>query len=226
MSDHEFYNQDSESSSDESTKPFTLHKTLEPPTQYPLKHTWVLYDHTKSDSETYEASTRRICEFNTVVKFWQIFNNYPKPSTLFNNGIHRPVIHDSSGIIKDKEISSLSVFKKGILPKWEDPINKLGAEVSKRKFKTKNPLEEVDTNWIEILMACIGSMLDSGVTGIRVVDSSAPKKNEFNNSIDFKLLYRIELWFDSPSKRQIIEDQFKNLLGIDDVKMIYYKEHN
>lgn len=60
-------------------------------------------------------------------------------------------------------------------------------------------------------------MVDSGITGIRVVDSPATKDHP---------VYRIELWFDNTSKRQIIEEQFKNILSIDDPRSIYYKEHN
>lgn len=190
---------------------------------YPLKNTWVLYDHTKSDSDTYEASTRKICEFNNVINFWQIFNNYPVPSKLFNDGIHRPLMK-CNGI--SKEISSISVFKKGILPKWEDPVNKYGAEFSKRKFNKKDSLKELDSNWIDILMACIGCTIDNSVTGIRVVDSSSQKKNEHTGINEFKVLYRIELWFDNIGKKQIIEEQFKDILNVEDSKALYYKEHN
>jgi hypothetical protein len=147
---------------------------------FPLKNTWVLYDHTKSDSQTYEASTRKVCEFNSVVKFWQIFNNYPNPSKIFNNGTHRPImkcIENDKEI--SKEISSLSVFKTGILPKWEDPVNRYGAEFSKRKFK-KDPLKELDNNWIDLLLATVGGIIDPSVTGIRVVVSWSQKKNEKN----------------------------------------------
>ncbi len=191
------------------------HKT----NMYPLKNTWVFYDHTKSDSETYESNTRKLCEISDIVKFWQVFNNYPLPSKLFNNGIHRPLMNS-------KEISSLSVFKKGIVPKWEDPINKYGAEISKRKFNKKNQLEELDRDWINLLMMCIGSSIDNGITGIRVVDSSSYKKNEHTGVSDFKLLYRIELWFDNCSNRTFMEEHFKTILNIDDSRLIHYKEHN
>lgn len=184
-----------------------------------LTHNWVLYDHTKSDSDTYEASTRKIAVINSVVKFWRIFNFYPKPSTLFNAGGGKPTM----GM---KEISSISMFKNNILPKWEDPVNSLGAEVSKRKFSRKDPLEELDSDWLNILMACIGGQIDSSVTGVRVVDSSSQKKNNYTGNIEFKLLYRVELWFDNISKRDIIEEQFKNILGLEDIKgTIHYKEH-
>jgi len=209
MSDHENNVYECESNSDEDKIPINV---------YPLKHTWVVYDHTKSDSDSYDSSTRKICEFDSVIKFWQIFNNYPLPSKLFNNGSTRPLMNN-------KEITSISVFKKGILPKWEDPNNQKGAEVSKRKFNKKKPLEEIDINWLNLLMYCIGSNIDSSVTGVRVVDSSSIKKNESNDNSEFKLLYRIELWFDDISKREIIEEQFKNILNIEDPRMIYYKEH-
>lgn len=186
---------------------------------YPLKSTWVLYDHTKSDSETYDANIRKICEFDTVIKFWQTFNNYPVPSKLFNNNFYKPVMNG-------KEISSLSVFKKGIFPKWEDSANILGAEVSKRKFNKKNPLNELDNNWFELLIECVSANIDNCVTGIRVVDSSSVKKNETTNTNEFKLLYRIELWFSDCSRKNIIETQFKTILNIDDPRYIIYKEHN
>lgn len=193
---------------------------------YPLKNTWIMYDHTKSDSDTYESSTRKISEFNDVIHFWQLINNYPSPSKLFNNGIHRPMMKCNE-VDEPKEITSLSVFKKGILPKWEDPANKYGAEFSKRKFNKKDPLAELDSNWIDILIACIGSTIDESVTGLRVVDSSSPKKNEYNGNTEFKLVFRIEVWFDSMSKKQVIEEQLKNIFCINDPKSgLYYKEHN
>jgi hypothetical protein len=185
---------------------------------YPLKYTWILYDHIKSDNESYDLNMRNICEINDVIKFWQIFNNYPMPSKLFNNGIHRPLMNS-------REISSLSIFKKGILPKWEDSVNMYGAEISKRKFNKKNPLEELDKDWINLLMLCLGSNIN-GITGLRVVDSSSFKKNDSTGLLDFKLLYRIELWFDNCSDRVIMEEHFKTILNIDDSRLINYKEHH
>lgn len=189
---------------------------------YPLNNKWSLYIHTKSDKETYDTSTIKICEFGDITKYWEIMNNFPMPSKLFNNGINRPVMNCVHG---KKEITSISVFKENILPKWEDPVNKFGAEISKRKFKKKDILEEIDEDFIKIISASIGLYFDPSVTGIRVVDSSALKRNEYGN-IEFKVLYRIELWFDSISKKDIIEDQFKKLLSIDDPTALYYKEHS
>jgi len=227
MSDHENYYSSEEEDSIEEEKPI-IPKRLSTENLYPLKNIWVMYDHTKSDSLTYEASTRKICEFNNVISFWQIFNNYPNPSKLFNNGIYRPIMKcvDSNGRSETKEISSISVFKKGIQPKWEDPVNKTGAEFSKRKFSKKDTLKELDTNWIDILIACVSCFIDQSVTGVRVVDSSAQKLNDSTGIMEFKVIYRIELWFDNISKKQIIEDQFKNIMMIDDPRAIHYKPHD
>lgn len=219
MSDHENYytsDTDNEENTNEENIPI-------PTTLYPLKYSWVMYDHTKSDSNTYEASTRKICEFNSVINFWRVFNNYPVPSKLFNNGIHRSIMKCSDG---DKEISSISVFKKGILPKWEDPVNKNGAEFSKRKFSKTEALKELDSNWLDILMACVGCIVDQSVTGVRVVDSSASRTNDYNGNTEFKVLYRIEMWFEDLNRKEVIEEQFKKILSIDDPKAIHYKLHS
>jgi hypothetical protein len=218
MSDQEYdYYSETDSDSETETK-----KLLVSDIKYPLKDTWTIYDHVRSNNSSYDANTREIGKITSVIQFWNFFNHYPNPSVLFHNGGCKPTMGE-------KEISSISVFKNGILPKWEDPVNKFGAEVSKRKFDKKNQLKELDENWIDILMACIGEQIDPSVTGIRVVDSSGPKRNnEYsrkNTENEFNIMYRIELWFDSVDKKEIIEEQFKNILTLDS-RGIYYKEHS
>jgi hypothetical protein len=209
MSDIESNNSyyvDSDSDSDSSN--FTTDNQSE---VFKLKNIWSVYDHVKSDNDTYELSMRKIGDIDSIVSFWQFFNNYPKPSLLFYNGLNKP-------LLDMKEISSLSFFKKGIYPKWEDPINKKGAEIS-RRFGKKDPLIELENNWFELLYACIGENIDESITGIRIVDSS--QTNGPNNLLKFK----IELWFSDISKRDIIETQFKNILNLDNNITIYYKTH-
>lgn len=204
-----YSNSDSESDSDIDSDSELIDK-------YKLQNTWTLYDHIKSDSDSYESNMRKICDINNVIDFWRVFNFYPKPSLIFNNGVCKPKMGD-------KEISSISMFKKGIEPKWEDPINELGGEISKRKFDRKDIFNELDQNWYTIILACIGEQIDPSITGIRIVDSSNIQKN-----IDgYKIMFRIELWFDEDglkNKKDIIENSFKNLLNLDK-KLIYFKEH-
>lgn len=181
-----------------------------------LENKWTLYDHEKSDKDTYEKSTREVGSFSDVEYFWRFFNNYPLVSDIFNNGIDKP-------IIGSREISSISLFKYGIKPKWEDSRNKLGAEFSKRRFNKKNPLEEVEQDWENLVFAIIGENIDDSITGIRIVDSSVP--NIYKKKT-YKLLFRIEIWFSDILKKDKIEESMRTLLNVDKNDIIYYKEHN
>jgi hypothetical protein len=215
MSDLEEYYDSNEESSNESSNESSSEKiTKYVKGKYKLKSEWTVYDHIKSGSDNYEANTRQIGNIETVEEFWSYYNEYPKPSQFFNNGLCKPTMGN-------REITSVSFFKKGILPKWEDPINKDGAEVAKRKFAKKEPLAELDENWFELLLACIGEQIDESITGIRIVDSSSMSAT----SHEYKVLYRIEMWFSDKNKRPIIEEFFKNILTLDQ-KLICYKEHN
>jgi hypothetical protein len=180
--------------------------------EYRLKHTWSIYDHIKSDCDNYETNTRKIGDIDTIVGFWQFFNHYPKPSLLFNVGNGKPTLDR-------KEISSVSFFKQGIQPKWEDPVNQLGAELSKRRFIGKNPIIELESNWFDLLYACIGENVDSTVTGVRIVDSSSLRTG---SNTEYKLLYRIELWFSDTAKKSTIEEFMKKTLKCNEFA---YKEH-
>ncbi len=185
---------------------------------YPLNNIWNLYSHSKSNNITYESGTNKICDIDNLIKFWQVFNNYPKPSELFNTQINmRPILNK-------QEITSLSFFKNGIKPEWEDPLNINGADISKRSFNRTNIIEEVDEDWMNLLMYVICGSYDFGITGIRVVDNSTYKEVERGRK-EFKFLYRIEMWFDDYNKRKIAESYFIEILNISDPSKIHYKNH-
>lgn len=65
---------------------------------------------------------RVVCEFSTVEEFWKVWHNVPRPSELFFDGESRKEIN---GV----QIEALSVFKKGIVPEWEDACNRYGSQV-------------------------------------------------------------------------------------------------
>lgn len=184
--------------------------------QMNLENRWTVYDHEKSDKDTYEKSIRELTSFSNVEDFWRFFNNYPRITDIFNNGNEKPTIGS-------KEISSISLFKNDIRPRWEDPNNKLGAEFSKRRFNRKNPLEELEIDWENLVLACVGENIDESITGIRIVDSSVP--NIYKKK-SFKLLFKIEIWFSDISKKTKVEECIRNILNIDQCENLYYKEHN
>jgi hypothetical protein len=182
-----------------------------------LNDTWILYDHEKSNNDDYEKSTRILGNFNTVFGFWTYYNGLPLPSKLFyQTGIGKPYYDNDNGT---REVSSISLFRKGILPKWEDPKNINGGEFALRKFFKKNMsyMECLDDIWVTLSMFCISeeSKYYSYINGVRVVDSSLPKKP----------LYRIELWFSDLSVKDKIEQEFKIVLGLTEYDKIYFKSH-
>lgn len=173
-----------------------------------LKNTWVLFEH-QNTNLNYEQNTRELGKFNTVEQFWQYFNNYPVPSKLFYQNNYKPKLAKPT-----REISSISMFKENIFPKWEDPMNNKGGDLAIRSFTS---MEQIDQIWETIAILCIGNLFEYNdiINGIRVVDSSIPNK---------KKLYRVELWFRDKTKKDLIEKDLKNKLNIE--IELFYKEHS
>jgi hypothetical protein len=178
---------------------------------YNLRNTWVLWEHQKNNTMNYEQNKSKLGTFNTINDFWRYYNNYPYPSSIFSDGSNKPIIEDP-----DREVASISLFKLGTEPKWEDPNNTNGAEIAIRKFKN---LEELDSLWETISMLCIGEQFEMSelITGIRIVDSSIPNR---------KALYRIELWFSDKKYKDVIENSFKNKLNLGPLVQLHHKEHS
>jgi len=177
----------------------------------PLENTWVLWEHQKNNNLNYEQNTCELGNFNCINDFWRYYNNYPYPSVIFSDGVEKPIITNP-----DREVASISLFKQGILPKWEDLKNKDGGEIAIRKFKS---LEELDSLWETISMLCIGEQFEMSdiINGIRVVDSSIPNR---------KTLYRIELWFSDKTHKDTIENSFRNILNLEPFVQIHHKDHS
>ncbi len=186
----------------------------------PLENTWCIYHHEKSSNLEYEKGTNFICKFDNVHSFFNCFNYVPLPSKLFyQDYIGKPYYIDLN---KKKEIASISMFKEGIEPKWEDLKNINGGEIALRKFikRGNSPIQYLDHLWSELSMACIGSVFENSntITGIRVVDSSIPNLN--------KPLYRIELWIDDIQYMDAIEKEFRKILELNPTDQIIKKNHN
>lgn len=179
-----------------------------------LKNNWVVYEHHNS-SLSYEQNTNKLITFNDLEYFWRYFNNYPSPQQIFYNLKYgkNKLLHPQ------REISSISLFKNEVYPKWEDPHNQDGGDLAIRSFKS---LEELSQIWELFSVYCVGELFQnsSHVNGIRIVDSSIPTKKE---------LYRIELWFSDKKLKNQIETDLKTILkrhlNIERV-VFFYKEHS
>lgn len=172
-----------------------------------LQHKWILWEH-QNTNLNYEQNTSKLGEFDTIESFWNHYNSYPVPSKIFYNGNTKPKL-----INPTREISSISLFKENIFPKWEDPKNTDGGDIAIRRFEN---MEELDSLWEEMSVLCIGEQFGEYVNGIRIVDSSIPGK---------KSLYRIEIWFSDKNQKTQLENNLRTKLNIQN-KELYYKEHS
>ena len=190
-----------------------------------LRSSWVLYDHIKSGETDYDKCTRIIGTFDNIESFWILFNNLYGPSDLFfQKEIGKPyyIIPKKDDLSEQKrEISALSMFRSNILPKWEDPQNIVGGELSLKKFFSKDMsiIKYLDHLWLNTAMLCIGEQFTNSekITGIRVVDSSVAATG--------KQLFRIEIWFNDPSMKDILENEFRSMLNLDKNDKISYVSH-
>lgn len=128
--------------------------------------------------EDWKFSMREVCEFSTVEDFWKYWSFFPRPSEILFDGHTRKEV-------EGRTIDAFSVFKKGIKPEWEDPVNRSGGELTCRK--TINA-EALDVYWENMVLGLIGETIDEGdeICGCRVVDKS--KRNTT------RTIFRLELW--------------------------------
>jgi len=190
-----------------------------------LDDEWLFYSHFKSDQNNYDKNTFIMGKCRTLFEFGMCFNTLPGPKILF----YQPTIgkshvnHDGSL----KEIVALSLFKKGIEPKWEDPHNKNGGHIELRR--SQKPIDKISnidyiTNLYKIILfKCIGSQFVNYkyINGFRIVDSSIPIKG----SNSYSQLYRIELWYSSFDKSDEILKEFRSIYAFNKLDTITCKKH-
>ncbi|XP_057429691.1 eukaryotic translation initiation factor [Lotus japonicus] len=83
------------------------------------------------------TSLRKVYTFDTVEEFWCLYDQIFKPSKLPNGG-------------------DFHMFKDGVEPKWEDPECANGGKWTVTSSRKGN----LDTMWLETLMALIGEQLE------------------------------------------------------------------
>jgi len=119
----------------------------------PLKDEWTLWFNGpkgNSSSHKWEKRYQTVTSFKTVQDFWRIFNNLTVPSTL-------------------PQGSDYHLFKKGIEPEWEHAKH-IGGGSWTFRTQSKDPNQQVDYIWFQVLLALIGNTFEMGeyVTGVVV----------------------------------------------------------
>ena len=178
---------------------------------YSLNDSWCLYFHAKNNDRKYNENTTMLIEINNIKDLWGTFNNIPKPTDMFSE----PGIY-SKKLKRTGEIpGGISLFRKSSYPTWEDPSNIKGFEWSIRRYKD---FEQINNQWINLVMKTVGENFDHSeiLNGVRIVDST----------IDYKIMYRIELWFSNKKYKEYFETKIKEILEVPYYTKLLYREHS
>ncbi|KAJ1605158.1 translation initiation factor if-4E [Cryptosporidium canis] len=152
----------------------------------PLSHDWVVWEQlnmeTRKDSD-YSNATKPVAKFSSVQQFWWLWHHIPQPSELLRG---KRMVRESSDGSKCA-VDAVILFKEGIQPMWEDPMNATGGHIHFRAWQASVIPGELDTMWNNLVLAVIGGSLKSSsiVNGIRLVDKLGGNKGNI----------RVEIWF-------------------------------
>lgn len=104
---------------------------------------------------------------------WKWLSNYPKIEDAHSTGTHRKqlVRRTQGGEERRVTLEALTVFRDGVAPEWEDPLNKAGYEV-RLKFDRSAWPGQRHPFWEEVLLLVTGGTLPhaDAVNGLRYVD--------------------------------------------------------
>lgn len=161
-------------------------------TPLPLKFTWSVWEQIMQEAGNgktvdYKDAMHQFVNFSTVQEFWRLWNHMPQPSHLL----------DQKRMVREKPegsqiIDSIMIFREGIRPEWEDPMNAKGGHF---QFQLKPNVggARIDEYWNNLVLGIVGGTVKPAemITGIRLVDklSGARASN----------VIRIEVWYTTPS---------------------------
>ncbi|KAG2187931.1 hypothetical protein INT44_000681, partial [Umbelopsis vinacea] len=145
--------------------------------KHPLHNTWTLwFDNPgrKNSAQNWAQNLKEVFSFSTVEDFWSSWSNITKVTRLDVG-------------------SNCFVFKKGIRPEWEDPINENGGKFSVQFQRTKQMGEAVNQLWLNAILACIGEQfkLEDEICGVVL-------------SVR-KSFFRLAVWTKSADNRDLAE---------------------
>ena len=126
--------------------------------------------------------------------------NYLGPTPIFSTG----------------EIpNAISLFRVHSYPTWEDTTNQKGFEWSIRKFKDYKETNEL---WKKLIMMAVSEDYQHSeiLNGVRIVDCT----------IDYKVMYRVEIWFSDKKYKEYFETKIKEILNLPHYTKLLYREHS
>lgn len=159
-----------------------------------LKNKWWLWEQVvQSEGRgTYTDAMRKVVAFDTVQDFWSIWNGLPQPGELLDQKRISREMPTGPAVA----IDAIMIFKDGISPEWEHPMNATGGHFQMMLKPTLGG-GQIDEYWNNIVLGMVGGTIEPAelITGIRLVDKlSGPK---VGNAV------RIELWYTKATEAQV-----------------------
>ena len=154
-----------------------VNEKIDPSTLY-FENPWIWYGHYPCASTNYGKSYIEMGRFQTIAEFWQMYHHFPSIDA----------VHDGMVSINGYHIIAYSLFREGIKPEWEDPVNIIGSEWGCRENLDKARFNEL---WFSYILGAIGENITNCV-GVRAI----------NKSNRTRCLHKIEVWMnksDTPS---------------------------
>lgn len=166
-------------------------------TQTPIQNRYTFWYHRRGKNPgnaalNYEEGMTQLANFQTVEHFWRIYNHMIRPNDI-------------------RTTTDYHLFKHGVSPTWEDPVNKNGG---KWMVRLKKGLSS--RLWEELVLAIIGEQFDVGHEICGAVVS-------VRHSEDI-----ISVWnktADNNEATSKIRDQMRRILKIPPFVSIEYKKH-
>lgn len=130
---------------------FTPHLNLPSTISRPvhkLKQQWSLWYSSKNKKSSWNENQHLVCTMATIEEFWQCYNQVKLASKL-------------------PASQTYAVFRKGVVPDWEDSANKDGGRWQLH-YDKRERASRLDDRWMEVLLMALGNHLTSAVTGVQV----------------------------------------------------------
>ena len=159
----------------------------------PTRDTWTLYSHYLSNSDSYQASYRKMCEVASFQDFGRMWN-HTHPKLV---GDPQRIVH-----VNGHRVTSWSFFKNGVSPEWEHPSNKNGVTFSRRICMSNHDAYEL---WETLVAHCVLSTHPSSLNGIQVSRKCVRVRPK-----EPGLLMKFDIWFSSTASTSEISQWFRD----------------
>jgi translation initiation factor 4E len=196
-------NQAGSAATDGSQSPTTLAKSSLTPADFQVKHPlqdawtwWFDNPKKKTNLNNWSDNLKKIYTFSTVEDFWSLWNNIKGAHELAQG-------------------SNYHLFKDGIEPKWEDPINARGGKWLVQ-IKPNQRAASLNQLWLWAVLACIGASFDDDSHIVGIVVSVR------------KQMDKISLWTTDATNEQAVRRigrQFKEFLQLPASVKVGFQSH-